>query len=996
MLDLNETQPARPVERFDLDAIVSRLRDSAEQWVPRLFPNGRRLGDEWRLANIRGDAPRKNGSCVIALTGEHAGDWIDFDGGHGGGPLSTLEHAKGLSGRELFAYAADLANPSAGAQPRRPAAKPSSKQADQAREIEHILSKAVPVAGTPAERYLASRGLPVPDCADLLFHPDLTHWESRRGFPGLVAVVRDSGGNRIALHRTYLADDGTAKAPVENPRKMLASVAGGAVRLAEVSDGVVGLAEGIETALSVMTACARLPVWVTLSATNLEQVVLPTEVRRVVLLADHDASGAGSRAAATAAARLHAEGRRVWIAMPPKEGDDFNDLLLRDGSDAVRKVVEAAAEWGLHDGGAGEVPKTESGTHKPIGFVLPDGPRPQLRADDGDLARAVSRAWEILIAANQPPWLFRTAGCATWVVRDDDGLPMAKPLTDDRLRPVLAQLADWRKLSRNGDVVPAHPPLPVIKSILATPDPALPVLTGIVTTPVFGREGELITEPGYHPAARLLYDPPKGFVLPAVPTKPTQSDIAVARSLLLDDLLGDFPFTGEAERAHALALLLIGFVRAMIDGPTPLHLVEKPTQGTGATLMVDVMSVIAIGCRASVMVEGSDDEEWRKRLTAKLRQIPSVVLIDNLRRPLDSSALAAALTAPFWEDRILGVSETTRLPIRCIWIATGNNAELSGEMARRLVRIRLDARVDQPWRRSGFRHPDLMGWVHANRADLVAACLTLCRAWIAAGMPHGVKNIGSFENWAAVMGGMLDAIGVAGFLGNIDEMLEASDGEGAVWRVFVGQWWDRFGTAEVGTSGLYDLAVNCEPPLPLGTGGDRSQRTRLGKALARMRDRVFDIAGLKARIRAIGVSHQARRWQLALEGERGERGERFPDPAHEQTGERGERVPDPAEAEKGERQASVDQRSPQRSPAYPIDQEGLGERGERGERFSDLRACARVHNNKEEATRSPRSSRSQNADDSEACTGEHGGERRKARSPRSPDADSPDWLKGVP
>ena len=60
------------------------------------------------------------------------------------------------------------------------------------------------------------------------------------------------------------------------------------------------------------------------------------------------------------------------------------------------------------------------------------------------------------------------------------------------------------------------------------------------------------------------------------------------------------------------------------------------------------------------------------------------MLIDNLRRPLDSSALAAALTAPFWEDRLLGASETTRLPIRCIWIATGNNAEFSGEMARRL------------------------------------------------------------------------------------------------------------------------------------------------------------------------------------------------------------------------------------------------------------------------------------------------------------------------
>ena len=235
-----------------------------------------------------------------------------------------------------------------------------------------------------------------------------------------------------------------------------------------------------------------------------------------------------------------------------------------------------------------------------------------------------------------------------------------------------------------------------------------------------------------------------------------------------------------------MALLLLGFLRAMIDGPTPLHLIEKPTPGTGATLMVDVIATILTGAGASVMTEGRDDEEWRKRVTAKLRQIPSIVLIDNLRHKLDSSAVAAALTAPFWEDRILGLSEMARLPIRCLWIATGNNPEFSNEMARRLVRIRLDASVERPWRRAGFRHPDLMAWVRANRARLVAACLTLCHAWIAAGRPRGTRTIGSYEAWAQVMGGMLEVAGIDGFLGNIEEMLAASDGEGAAWRGFVG------------------------------------------------------------------------------------------------------------------------------------------------------------------------------------------------------------------
>ena len=89
MIDLNDATPPASSVRYDLDAIGARLRDSAHAWVPGLFPNGRRQGDEWRLANIQGAPPRQSGSCVIMLAGEHAGDWHDFDGSQGGGPFST-------------------------------------------------------------------------------------------------------------------------------------------------------------------------------------------------------------------------------------------------------------------------------------------------------------------------------------------------------------------------------------------------------------------------------------------------------------------------------------------------------------------------------------------------------------------------------------------------------------------------------------------------------------------------------------------------------------------------------------------------------------------------------------------------------------------------------------------------------------------------------------------------------------------------------------------
>ena len=107
--------------------------------------------------------------------------------------------------------------------------------------------------------------------------------------------------------------------------------------------------------------------------------------------------------------------------------------------------------------------------------------------------------------------------------------------------------------------------------------------------------------------------------------------------------------------------------------------------------------------------------------------------------------------------------------------------------------------------------------------------------------------------------------GVPGFLRNLDEMLETADAEGATWRAFIGQWWDRFGTTEVGTGDLFAIALETDSPLPLGSGNERAQRTNLGRALTRMRDRVFTVGGRRVRVRDAGTLRRARQWKLGME-----------------------------------------------------------------------------------------------------------------------------------
>ncbi len=317
---------------------------------------------------------------------------------------------------------------------------------------------------------------------------------------------------------------------------------------------------------------------------------------------------------------------------------------------------------------------------------------------------------------------------------------------------------------------------------------------------------------------------------------------------------------------HAVSLFLLPFVRELVEGATPLHLVEKPSPGTGATLLADVLTFAATGRRAAALTEGRDEDEWRKRLTAKLCASPTVVIIDNLRCRLESSGVSAAITADTWEDRLLGHTEMVRVPVRCAWVATGNNPALSAEIARRTVRIRLDAKVDRPWLRDGFRHPDLRAWAAAHRGELVWAALTIGRAWLAAGRPEwGGRALGMFEQWSQTMGSLLQVAGIPGFLGNLEAFYDETDQEGVAWRALVTAWWERYGEREVGVSDLYRLAVpeDGDPlDLGLGDGSERSQKIKLGKKLADTRDRIFD--GL--RILQVGTKSRAQRWRLRPQG----------------------------------------------------------------------------------------------------------------------------------
>lgn len=317
------------------------------------------------------------------------------------------------------------------------------------------------------------------------------------------------------------------------------------------------------------------------------------------------------------------------------------------------------------------------------------------------------------------------------------------------------------------------------------------MLQAILTAPTFASNGTLLTAAGYHAEAHAWLELADGFALPAVSDVPSDAEVAAARSLFLDDLLIDFPFVETSDRAHMMALLLLPFARRLVGGVTPLHMVEAPASDSGKGLLVALVGVLATGEPASGGSIPDSDEELRKKITSELAGGQPLLVLDNAdeNRRLDSADLAAALTLPVWKDRLLGKTRMLAVPNQVVWIATGNNVRLSTELARRCIRVRIDARVDRPWLRSGFKHSALVDWAMQHRAALVHAALTLIQNWLAKGRPPGKGRLGSFESWAEVMGGILEAAGIDGFLGNLGSLYDRADTEGAMWRELVIVWW---------------------------------------------------------------------------------------------------------------------------------------------------------------------------------------------------------------
>ncbi|TDB79022.1 hypothetical protein E1264_36125 [Actinomadura sp. KC216] len=382
---------------------------------------------------------------------------------------------------------------------------------------------------------------------------------------------------------------------------------------------------------------------------------------------------------------------------------------------------------------------------------------------------------------------------------EDSPLPVtASAITPANLAELLAHHAYvFRQRARKDDTGKLEfyeeevtPPRGILSAVLSGKTwPNLAPLHGVIGAPVLRRDGTLLQKPGYD-AATGLYLASK-VALPPVPDEPTTRQVNEARDFMLNRFLRDFPWSSAADRANYLALLVTPILRHFTRSLTPFALIDATMPASGKSILTGGPGML-YGQR--IIPWAYTEEELRKSITAVFAEQVGVVVWDNLAEGtvIDSATLALLVTAGVWSDRQLGASRNIATVNDRLWMATGNNLQVGGDMASRTVRVHLDPNMPRPEQRdqSTFGIPHLDQWITDPRNQLTVLwhLLVLVLDWTRNGATRAdTVSMRQFTPWAQALGGFLAHHGIEGFLANAAQVRDIDEDE-TRWHAFLACW----------------------------------------------------------------------------------------------------------------------------------------------------------------------------------------------------------------
>lgn len=305
---------------------------------------------------------------------------------------------------------------------------------------------------------------------------------------------------------------------------------------------------------------------------------------------------------------------------------------------------------------------------------------------------------------------FRMTGSVVYVPALDRNDSNSASTNDDSISRLIVPTADsvkarvqytWRVVNGTKDKLF---PRTAAVTALSVPDMLTNIrdLRAVIHTPIVRADGSILDAPGYDIDSRLLYIPDTGLKMQPVSARPTKKAVAQAKRLLLE-MIGEFSFTSEHDRANYLGLLLTPLLRELVPPPYKLGAISAPQPGSGKTYLASALRTLHGGVFRSEMPE-SDTELKKDLLTILTGTTGAVVHFDNIMGTVRSSAFAGLLTSTVYSDRLLGGNTQANPSNDRLWIITGNNVRLGGDLPRRVVWVNIDPQC--PETSSSYRVQD--------------------------------------------------------------------------------------------------------------------------------------------------------------------------------------------------------------------------------------------------------------------------------------------------
>ena len=288
----------------------------------------------------------------------HNGLWSNFETGEKGNALQLISVQMGFSDfKDTLSYAKDFLNTPEIKNDFKKQSKPALeknkiKETSNKKEFaKKLYDSSEPIKGTLAERYLKEyRKLNHYKTADLRFISSITTWhgDKKTRVPALLCIGRDELGELNHLQAIRLNPVTGDKDHNSNVKKQTYGAMNGCpIELNKSSKSTVTyLTEGVETGLSILEGNPDANVFAMIGKSNFKNINLSTLTDHVVLCLDNDKDATMKDSMIEKSVdRLIAGGKSVSIMIPEKPGDDFNDVLKKEGgskiSDYLKNTIDA-------------------------------------------------------------------------------------------------------------------------------------------------------------------------------------------------------------------------------------------------------------------------------------------------------------------------------------------------------------------------------------------------------------------------------------------------------------------------------------------------------------------------------------------------------------------------------------------------------------------------------------------------------------------------------